>query len=313
LAPSKLLIDGSMQSMKVGVVIPVFNRLSRLRRAIDSVLAQADVEFELVVVDDASTRDLAEMRAVISGSGHGWISHAINQGPAAARNAGEIALSPEVKWVAFLDSDDEWLPNKLSRQVQWTKQNPQLRIFQCREQWIRNDQPAKRPRHLMEPEGEIFSDCVARCCISPSAVMLRRDLFDEVGGFDERYRVCEDYQLWLRIARGEAVGLLDEVLAIKYGGAEDQLTAMVPAFDRWRLRALLEIFPSAGDRQDLVLSGIAEKARILERGAAKQGRAEALELYAKIRGWAESPDAKKVSESAVLSSQLESLLSDGAS
>jgi glycosyltransferase involved in cell wall biosynthesis len=274
--------------MRVGVIIPVFNRLSRLRRAVESVLAQqrTGLDFDLVVVDDASTRDLSAVRSVVKGAGHSWISQSANRGPAAARNAGVAVLSAEIEWLAFLDSDDEWLPGKLAAQIEWVQADPAVRVFQCREKWMRDGQPAKRPQRLREPEGEIFSECVERCCISPSAVMLRRYLFEEIGGFDERYRVCEDYQLWLRIALREEVGLLDQELVIKHGGEDDQLTAIVPAFDRWRLRALLEMLPMAAERTEAVRLGIVEKARILQRGADRQGNSEAAEIYEEIGEWA---------------------------
>ena len=253
-----------------------------------SVLVQggAGVDFELIVVDDASTRDLSPVRVLVEEAGHGWISLPANVGPAAARNAGVAALAGEIEWLAFLDSDDEWLPGKLAAQVAWARDNPTSQIFQCREKWMRDGQPARRPVRLREPAGEIFSECVERCCISPSAVMMRRELLADLGGFDERYRICEDYQLWLRVALREEVGLLDEELVIKHGGAEDQLTAMVPAFDRWRLRALLELLPASEERSETVLLGIVEKARILGSGAARQGNAEASSRYERIGKWA---------------------------
>ena len=275
--------------MRVGAIIPVFNRLSRLRRAVDSVLLQDgdDVDFELVVVDDASSSDLSPVRDQLEAAGHRWIALDANAGPATARNAGVAALSDDVDWLAFLDSDDEWLPGKLAAQVEWARKNPAVRIFQCRERWMREGRPARRPLRLREPEGEIFADCVERCCISPSAVMMQRELLDEMGGFDGRYRVCEDYQLWLRIALCEEVGLLDEELVIKHGGADDQLTATVPAFDRWRLRALLELLPRVENdaRRNEVLVGIEAKARILQRGAERQNNLEAADSYARIGEW----------------------------
>jgi len=277
--------------MMIGVVIPVFNRSLRLQRAIRSVLGQTYRNFELVVVDDASTIDLASARKLVETSGHRWLSFEKNSGPAAARNAGVGALSQSVKWIAFLDSDDEWLPDKLERQGAWLREHPESKIFQCQETWIRNGSPARRPKRLLEPEGDIFADCVERCCISPSSVVMERDLFDSVGGFDIRYRVCEDYQLWLRIARQHSVGLLRDPLVIKNGGDADQLTATVQAFDRWRLLALLELLPDANTHRKMVLRGISDKARILERGAHRHADAAVATRYAIIAEWADASDA----------------------
>lgn len=275
----------------IGIVIPVFNRLLRLQRAVQSVLDQSIDDFELVVVDDASTVDLSSARSQVETAGHRWLTLESNSGPATARNAGVAALSEEVEWLAFLDSDDSWEPDKLERQLDWHRRHPESRISQCQEVWMRNGSPAKRPQRLLEPEGEIFADCVERCCISPSAVMLRPDLFEEFGGFDESYRVCEDYQLWLRIALGYPVGLLREPLVTKNGGADDQLTATVPAFDRWRLRALSGVLMdhgnALGDQREALMSGIAAKARILERGAHRHRDANTAGEYAGIAEWAE--------------------------
>ncbi len=269
------------------MVIPVFNRSLRAQRAIRSVLDQSHREIELVVVDDASTIDLTSARQLVERAGHRWLTLEENSGPAVARNAGVDALSEEIDWIAFLDSDDEWLPGKLERQLAWLAEHPDTKIFQCQETWIRNGTPAKRPRRLLEPEGDIFADCVERCCISPSAVMMCRELFDALGGYDGRYRVCEDYHLWLRIARRHPVGLLSESLVIKNGGDADQLTATVPAFDRWRLRALLELLPDAEAQRDVVLRGISDKARILERGAHRHADAETVTVYQEVAEWAE--------------------------
>lgn len=288
----------------VGVVIPVFNRSSRLRRAVQSVLRQDGAEFSLVVVDDASTRDLGEVRQWVEGAGHSWIRQKINSGPAAARNVGVAALPPEAQWLAFLDSDDEWRQGKLAAQIRWHEEHPEAVISQCRELWMRAGLPARRPVRLLEPAGEIFADCVNRCCISPSAVMLRRDLFESLGGFRESYRVCEDYHLWLRIARLHPVGLIDEPLVIKHGGGADQLTNTVPAFDRWRLRALLDLLVETPDLSaeqcGVVLLGIRDKARILERGAAKQDRSDAAEYYRSVEFWAGSVAADSLEQGEVM-------------
>ena len=276
-----------MTSMNVSVVIPAFNRPRKLKRAVESVFAQTCRSFELFVVDDASTADLSTVQSTVEKAGHRWIRLPENFGPAAARNAGAAASTGE--WIAFLDSDDRWLPEKLERQLAWHEVHSGFEISQCEEAWIRNGEPVYKPKRLHQPStGRIFDKCVELCCISPSSVMMSRKLWAESGGFDERFRVCEDYELWLRIALNREVGLVPGKFVEKYGGHDDQLSSSVEAIDRWRVLALLEnLDRTTGDDRKTVLAGIVTKAGILEAGARKRGLPEE-EFYREIRGWAEA-------------------------
>ena len=224
--------------MTISVIIPTYNRAYSLKRAIDSVLAQTYRDFELLVVDDGSTDDSAELLAKINPQiPFKVLTHQKNQGVSAARNYGiENSLAP---WIAFLDSDDEWLPEKLQKQMQFAEQYPELRLVHADEIWIRNGVRVNQMNKHKKLGGRIFKRCVDLCCISPSAVLLRRDLFSDVGLFNEEFPVCEDYELWLRVCAGEDVGFIDTPLIKKYGGHEDQLSRSMVAMDLWRVRALL--------------------------------------------------------------------------
>ena len=202
----------------VSVIIPTYNRGWILREAIDSVLAQEYSDYELIVVDDGSTDDTREILGLY---GQDIIAlRQPNQGVSAARNRG-IADS-HAQLVAFLDSDDLWLPQKLIRQVAFFQSNPDAQICQTEETWVRNGvrvNPKKRHQKL---SGMIFEPSLALCLVSPSAVMIEKTLFDIVGGFDESLPACEDYDLWLRISCRFPIYLLDTPLIIKRGGHEDQ-------------------------------------------------------------------------------------------
>ncbi|MEX2578696.1 MAG: glycosyltransferase family A protein [Verrucomicrobiales bacterium] len=267
-------------------MIPAFNRRRFLKRAIDSVLAQTGVAFHLTVVDDGSTDDLSELRKKVEGEGHRWLSRRTNGGPAAARNDG--AASTDTAWIAFLDSDDEWGPTKLERQWNWHRDHPRARLSQVRETWIRNGAAVNKPARWEPEEGDLFADSVERCAIGPSCVMMRRDLWEESGGFDERYRVCEDYELWLRVARSDAVGLVPgAALVRKHGGHPDQLSTTTPALDRYRVVALLECWLRGGlseERREAVEDGIRRKAGILAQGASKRGLEERAAFYGELAG-----------------------------
>jgi len=257
----------------VAVVIPVFNRAQILPRAIGSVLAQTCKPAEFVVVDDGSDEDPGSCRQRMEEAGYRWLSLDRNQGVAAARNAGAAATSSE--WIAFLDSDDEWAPEKLERQLAWHERNPEVRISQTRERWVRNEMPVAKPVHWEPLEEGVVRASRRRCMIGPSCVMIRRDLWDESGGFDERFRVCEDFELWLRITASNRVGLVDgEALVTKFGGHKDQLSLTTSALDRHRIVALLEFLCLRDMREDDrtdIIEVIREKAVIVAQGAGKRG------------------------------------------
>ena len=213
-----------------------------------------------------------------------WLSFSENLGVSAARNAG--AGQTSARWLCFLDSDDRWMPEKLERQLMWHKENPTVRISQVEEAWIRNGELVKKPDGWKPSAGDNFSQAVERCAISPSAVMMRRDLWEEQGGFDEGFRVCEDYELWLRITNEEPVGLVDEGCALveKHGGHSDQLSAY-PAMDRHRVAILLRFLASfelPADKRELVRRAIREKAKIVAVGAAKRGNVIREKLFAEL-------------------------------
>ena len=258
----------------IAVIVPVFNRASLAERALRSVRKQSLAAAEFVVVDDGSSEAMDALRADVLSGGGRWITLPENRGPAAARNAGVAETSSP--WITFLDSDDEWASWKLERQLAWHQSHPDMRISQAQDQWFRKGEAILRPSHWQMQEGDLFAESVERCSITPSAVMLHRTIWDELGGFDERFRVCEDYELWLRLTREYPVGLVGgEPFVRRHGGRPDQLSSITPAMDRHRIAALLELLDSGSlspSQQDHVLRGIKEKATILAAGAAKRGR-----------------------------------------
>lgn len=268
----------------VTVIIPVWNRSVMLCRAVESVLAQSFQGFELVVVDDASAEDLSEVRCLVEGKGHHWLQMEKNVGPAAARNAGAKLAKNE--WLSFLDSDDVWAPDKLQSQVEWHERHPAFEISQCEEAWVRKGRPVQKKSYQEQPQGWIFEDCVKACCISPSCVMMSRRLWQQSGGFDERYRVCEDYELWLRTALYNPVGLVRShagPLVTRHGGHEDQLSFAVEAMDRFRVLALLELMEKnelMEKQKQVIEQGVLKRAEVLGKGARKRGKAADVETYA---------------------------------
>ena len=254
--------------------------------AVASVVAQTHRDFVLVVVDDGSTDDsAAASEAALAPAPAG--SRMVRQpasGVAAARNAGAAAV--DSAWIAFLDSDDLWEPTKLAAQMAWLAERPSYRIAQTGERWLDHGRH-RNPRAWHRKEERLFPRCLERCLVSPSAVVIRRDLYEELGGFDPAFAVCEDYELWLRIALREPVGLVDAPLVIKRGGHPDQLSRSTWGLDRFRVAALVKLLATTAltaDERAAVAAILRAKCDVLADGAARRGRDDEAARYRVLGG-----------------------------
>lgn len=262
------------------VIIPVFNRNALLERAVASVAHQTMNDFECIIVDDGSDVPLPQTYGDRRFRG---IRLEVHGGVSNARNRGVEATSAPL--ISFLDSDDEWLPKKLERQMHHLKKNPSCTILQCREIWIRNGVRVNPPATHEKKGGDIFEASLARCMITPSSVLMQRSLYQEHGGFNESLPACEDYDLWLRIAAHHPAGLVDDHLLIRYGGHDDQLSTTVPLLDRFRVRSMLQLLQhqTLNDQQRLLVQQqITIRATILANGFKKRGNHAASEQYTRI-------------------------------
>ncbi|MFQ5667632.1 MAG: glycosyltransferase family 2 protein [Candidatus Binatia bacterium] len=266
--------------MRVSVVIPTFNRQALVGEAVASVCAQQGAACEIIVVDDGSTDDTA---AVLQRAFATCIRllRTANRGVAAARNLGVRASAGDL--IAFLDSDDLWLPGKLAAQLDFFAHHPEAEICQTEEIWFRHGVRVNPRRRHCKPSGDVFAASLKLCLVSPSAVMLRRGLFERVGGFDEGLPACEDYDLWLRIARDTPVWLVNRPLVIKRGGHADQLSRRFWGMDRFRVAALAGLLADgralSAPRRQAVRTILAEKCAILAHGAARRGRHDEAQRY----------------------------------
>ena len=265
------LLPLAAASPTVSVIIPTHDRLERLPTAINSVHSQTYPIHELIVVDDGSTDGTADWITqhhpqiiLLRQSNHG-VSHARNR--AIERSSGD--------WIALLDSDDRWYPDKLAEQLSALQQSPERRLCHCDEHWQRNGKRVNPKHKHRKYGGDVFSHCLPLCCISPSAVLIHRTLFDELGLFDESLPACEDYDLWLRICAREAVLYVDKALLEKTGGHLDQLSHRYPAMDQYRLQALAKLLRdhSLTESQTREASAMfREKFTIFSNGARKRLR-----------------------------------------
>lgn len=283
--------------MNVSVIIPCFNRAHCLARAIDSVLMQTQqceelglqLELEIIVIDDGSVDNtealiLERYPTVI------YLKQS-NQGVSAARNLGIDRATGE--WIALLDSDDEWLPNKLANQIECLEAG-QLKVCHTQEIWIRNGVRVNQMKKHQKQGGEIFQNCLPLCAMSPSSIMLHKSVFEKVGLFDESLPACEDYDLWLRITAVYEVIYLETPFIRKYGGHEDQLSRQYWGMDRFRVLALQKILSDPyylnklSDDDKIAAHKIhLKKLKILLKGAVKHKNDELIkECDAKILYWA---------------------------
>lgn len=234
-----------MKSCPVSVVIPTFNRSSLLKRAVDSVFNQTVQCSELIVIDDGSTDDTLELLKDLLSSAKIMckVYCQNNSGPAAARNYGvRLATFP---YIAFLDSDDHWLRYKLERQYQYLADDPTCRISHTREKWLRRGEYLNQRKKHIPGNGDIFAQCLQLCAVGLSTVMMKRELFDQVGFFDESLQCCEDYDLWLRISCRYPFLLVDKPLTVKEGGREDQVSSQYAlGMDRMRIYSLTKLLDS---------------------------------------------------------------------
>lgn len=224
------------------VIIPTYNRYNFVKRAIESVIHQSYKDFELIIVDDGSTdntRDIEDEYA-----GQLIYIRQKNSGISGARNWGIENSNSE--YITFLDSDDKWLPNKLKEHFKFIKNNPDIRIHQTDEIWIRKGKQVNPRNKHKKKEGDIFLNSLELCLISPSAVVLKRDLFNDYGYFDELLPACEDYDLWLRITSREKIGLIKKYLIEKYGGHDDQLSNKYWGMDRFRIYSIVKVLTEYG-------------------------------------------------------------------
>ncbi|MCG7921948.1 MAG: glycosyltransferase [Candidatus Thiodiazotropha lotti] len=267
--------------MSVSVIIPTYNRASTLPRALDSVFAQTHPPLEVIVIDDGSED---ETKTVVERDYPDviYLSQA-NSGVSHARNTGIQHAKGE--WLALLDSDDSWLPEKLQLQMASLNRSPQLRISHTDETWIRNGVRVNQMNKHAKQGGHIFKQCLPLCVISPSAALIHHSVFQEYGLFDTHLPACEDYDLWLRICAKEAVDFVEKPLVVKTGGHQDQLSRKHWGMDRFRVYALQKLLDNHhlnhADRC-AAIETLCKKCLILSQGAEKRGHQERADHFMAI-------------------------------
>lgn len=271
---------------EISVIIPTYNRCDLLKRAINSVIKQTITPKEIIIVDNGSTDQTYQMVSSLFPEINYFIEK--KRGVSAARNKG--ILESKSKWIAFLDSDDAWKPTKLEKQMEYSLFNQdKYRIIHTDETWYRNKKFLNQLKKHKKSGGNIFKNSLQLCCISPSSVVLKKQIFEEYGLFDENLEVCEDYDMWIRITSKEEVGFLDSPLVSKYGGHSDQLSKKFWGMDRFRIKSLEKNLKNehfSKSQKINVLDTLIEKLTIVSGGALKRGNKEIFKKYNdKLQDW----------------------------
>jgi glycosyltransferase involved in cell wall biosynthesis len=259
--------------MTVDVIIPAYGRVGLLTEAITSVLNQTHSDLRLFVVDDGSSAPIGP-QLQISDSRLQILRLEKNGGSGPARNHGVAAGSAPL--IAFLDSDDLWHPEKLAKQVAYLENNSGCQWLHTNEIWLRGEQEVKQRSEHRKQGGQFLLRAFDRCLIATSAVMLRREFFERHSGFASPFRICQDFELWLRLLADAPVGFLEEPLAIKRTGDWVQASA-TPEIDRFRVLALHRFYrqiradTAMAEYVEPLLNEAERKSRMLATGAAKHG------------------------------------------
>ncbi|WEG13300.1 glycosyltransferase family 2 protein [Pullulanibacillus sp. KACC 23026] len=224
-----------MGELSVSIILPVYNRESSIQRAVDSILEQTYQDFELIIIDDASSDQTGELIKAYKTDKIYYIRLEKNVGAAAARNVGIKAARYE--WLSFHDSDDTWHPEKLEKQVALIDpKDEHPPIIYCS---FFREKSGKR-EYIPEPspfpkEGDILKSLLIRNFISTQTVLLRKDYLTDVGLFDEEMPRFQDWELWIRLAQKYSFRWLDEPLVNVFYTESSISSEIVKLLEAFRL------------------------------------------------------------------------------
>ncbi len=269
----------AMKTPFFSIIIPTYNRASFLDTAIKSVLNQSFSDFELIVIDDGSTDTTAQKIKQIKDKRFRYIKKD-HSGVSSARNKG--IQNSRGRFICFLDSDDRFKSTKLEISYKYIHNFPEYMIFHTEELWYRHGKILNQKKIHKKPEGDVFENSLKLCCIGMSTTVLKKDLFEQIGTFDENFQACEDYDLWLRATALYPVKLIPEVLTVKQGGHPDQLSKRYHSMDTFRIKSIEKLIKSNvlnKKQKDLAIKELHRKCKIYIKGAKKRNKTKEIALY----------------------------------
>ena len=259
--------------MLISVIIPVYNRISSLKRAIESVLCQNEKNYEILIIDDGSTLNIKKaIDPYLKNPKIRYFKIYRNKGVSFARNTG--IKESKGNFVALLDSDDIWLPFKLKIQLEEINKQRESYIIFTDEFWLKNGIFLNKPSNKLKLDGEIYFHILDKCRVSPSTVLISKKVFEKIGLFNEYLRVCEDYEFFLRASLFFKFNFIDIKSIVKISESDDQLSKNIEHIEYVRLTILLNILKKYGyymlDKYKYyTISEIDRKFSIVRRGVSK--------------------------------------------
>ena len=202
---------------KISVIVPVYNREQKIRKSIQSVIEQTYSNLEIIVVDDGSTDNTERVVKEIPDESIIYIKQPVNQGVSAARNAGVLNATADL--IAFHDSDDYWYADKLEKQMDYWNKHPEYSMIYCG-YWLKGMDdtvitvPFKGTRGNLE--GNIYQTLLINNTIGAPTMLMRKDSFMKVGGFDTSLRSLEDWEFAIRYSKYNEIGYVREYLMDAY-------------------------------------------------------------------------------------------------
>ena len=260
--------------MNVSVIIPTYNRADTVKRAIESVLDQTYDTLEIIVVDDGSTDGTDAVIDTIKDERLRYIKLDENKGVSNARNVGVAAAGYDM--IAFQDSDDVWRKNKLEKQIKKFEEYPDSSLVYCAYDFHNSEEVIRVPSPLYEAEtldGEIYACLLERNTVGAPTILMKKDIFDRIGGFDTTYPALEDWDLALKASVTGRISYVDEPLVDAYrtGGG---VSSSFVNFYKARCRMIAE------HADDMTKFGIFD--RTVKELFERAGRNDALELVKKM-------------------------------
>lgn len=292
------------------IIIPTYNRAQFLKIAVNSILNQSFDNYELIIVDDGSTDNTKEIvqnyidiyrhqtsdkrqetadikkkfvnqNAVLNTKIKYIYQH--HKGVSKARNTG--ITSSKGEFICFLDSDDRFLTEKLQITYDYIKKHPKHSIFHTEEIWYRKGKILTQKGYHKKPNGFVLSESVKLCCIGMSTSVFKKNVFNEIGLFDETMPACEDYDFWIRASLKFPFFLIPEILTIKEGGHPDQESKRYPAMDQLRIYSLKKILEQkilSTKNYNTIYKELIHKCNIYIKGAIKRNKIKEANYYRRI-------------------------------
>lgn len=207
---------------KVSVIIPTYNRSELLKKAVKSLESQSHQNLEIIIIDDFSTDDTADVVEGMKDSRIIYLKHDINKGGAEARNTGIKKATG--RFIGFLDSDDQWLPDKLEKQLKVFENQPELGVVYTGVQVVNeNHQPTRKiiPKYRGDILPKLFE---SNCIDTTSSVLVKKEVLEQVQGFDAGLPSCQDWDLYIRLAQVTTFDFVKECMVLFYHHSGERIT-----------------------------------------------------------------------------------------